>query len=145
MRNVRSLLAGLLGPIVIFGIAGCPSSAPPKVVDVEPIDAGSAGQNASTVRDSTTPGSTPAAKPAPGGAASGPKAPPIAIALPVSAVGASAWGPAGWKWSFFWVTMAATLALGLFYYASFRPADQTNQPAPNLGAMLKSFQPKPPF
>ena len=78
MRNVRSLLAGLLGSFVIFGVAGCPSSAPPKVVDVEPIDAGSAGANATTTRDSTTPGSTPpAAKP--GGAARGPKAPPISV------------------------------------------------------------------
>jgi len=80
MNDVRSVLFGLLGSLVVAGIAGCPSSAPPKVVDVEAIDAGSAGQNATTTRDSTTPGSTPpAAKPVAAGASSGPKAPPISL------------------------------------------------------------------
>ena len=80
MRSARSGLAILLGSFIAVGIAGCPSAAPPKVVDVEPIDAGSAGANATTVRDSTTPGSTPvAAKPPAGGPARGPKAPPISL------------------------------------------------------------------
>ena len=80
MPNARSGLALLLGSFVILGAVGCPSAAPPKVVDVESIDAGSAGSNATTVRDSTTPGSTPTpAKGSAGGKPRGPKAPPFSL------------------------------------------------------------------
>jgi Protein of unknown function (DUF3485) len=37
---------------------------------------------------------------------------------------------------FFWTVIAATLALGIFYYASFRPARNTGRPIPDLAAML---------
>ena len=65
------------------GVVGCPSAAPPKAVDVEPIDAGSVGANATTVRDSTTPGATPVARPVATPPASptsrGPKAPALSL------------------------------------------------------------------
>ena len=80
MPNARSGLALLFGSFVILGAVGCPSAAPPKVVDIESIDAGSAGSNATTVRDSTTPGSTPIpAKGSAGGKPRGPKAPPFSL------------------------------------------------------------------
>ena len=61
----------------LAAISGCPAPvAPPSVVDVEAIDAGSAGANATTVRDSTTPGSTPSA---PKVSARGPKAPALSL------------------------------------------------------------------
>ena len=64
--------------LVALGVAACPGpAAPPRVVDVEPIDAGSAGANATTVRDSTTPGSTP--PPARKVSARGPKAPALSL------------------------------------------------------------------
>ena len=75
---MKKAVFGGLAALVALGAGGCPSSAPPKVVEVEAIDAGSAGANATTVRDSQTPGSTAAAS-RPGGPARGPKAPAISL------------------------------------------------------------------
>ncbi len=41
-----------------------------------------------------------------------------------------------WALRFFWTTVAATLALGVFYFASSRPANNARKPAPDLAAML---------
>jgi peroxiredoxin len=76
---VKNLIVMASSGLALAAIVGCPSSAaPPRTVDVEAIDAGSAGSNASTTRDSVTPGSTPVATAKPP-MSSGPKAPPISL------------------------------------------------------------------
>ena len=41
-----------------------------------------------------------------------------------------------WPLRFFWTAVAATLALGVFYFTSARPASRQGQPAPNLASLL---------
>ncbi len=41
-----------------------------------------------------------------------------------------------WPLRIFWTAVAATLALGVFYFASARPAIRQGQPAPNLAGLL---------